>query len=152
MRRHCKPWLRRTAAASFAAVAAGCATGPAFVAPEPPRAGRAVVYIYRSSSMFGAGVKPQVWVAGRPVGTMLSGGYLRVEVASGPTEIVSPNCGPIGMPVAFEAGSVAYMQLELVNKTVDFGGRYYFDYGCRLVQRGETEALAVLRSLRRAGN
>jgi len=133
------------------AALAGCAaTGPAFVAPEPPAPGHAVVYVYRAGSIFGAGVKQEVWVGARPVGKMVNGGYMRVEVIPDNTFVSSPDCRPVGVHVLLEAGDSAYVQVELVSKTFELGGRYYLDYGCRLVQRSEAEAQAVLRGLHMA--
>jgi hypothetical protein len=149
MRRLAALQLRWMATALVIAALAGCATGPAFVAPEPPSAGRAVVYVYRESSVFGAGVKPQVWVGTRLVGPVLSGGFTRVELLPDETLILSPSCQPASITLTTAAGHSAYVQVELVNKTADFGGRYYFDYGCRFVQRSEAEALPALRGLRK---
>jgi hypothetical protein len=150
MRRHTTQRLRSAVVVCVAAAVTGCATGPEFVAPEPPSPGRAAVYIYRASSVFGAGVKPEVWVGARSVGAMLNGGYKREEVVPERLLVSSPACRPATTSVVVAPGALAYVQLELVNKTVEYSGRYYFDYGCRLVQRSEAEALAVLRGLRLA--
>jgi hypothetical protein len=149
----CMRWItalrpHSIAMAFVVAASAGCATGPAFVAPEPPGPGLALVYVYREGSVFGSGVNPQVWVGTRLVGPLPNGGFKRVEVVPAETLILSPSCQPASITLTPATGSSTYVQLELVNKTVDFGGRYYFDYGCRFVQRSEAEALPVLRGLR----
>ncbi len=161
---------RRLLLLALAAIA-GCASGPAFVAPEPPGAEfRAVIYVYRAQAIPGSGIRHEVWVdAAKTV--LLNGSWQRFEVFASPstlaatgrdgwpsatssrgTWVSSPDCGIQGAALRLTAGQVAYVQLELVNKTFELGGRYYFDYGCRFVQRSEAEALAVLPGLRRAGN
>lgn len=150
---------------------AGCASGPAFVAPEPPGSEfRAMIYVYRARAIPGAGVEHEVWVdAAKTV--LLNGSYQRFEVFALPptsaaagrdgwpgaepflgNRVASPDCGIQGVALRLTAGQVAYVQLELVSETFELGGRYYFDYGCRFVQRSEADALPVLRGLRRAGN
>lgn len=145
--------MMRPAALALAATALlGCASGPAFVAPEAPRAGAAAVYVYRTTGLLGAGVKHELRVGGLPVGVVVNGGYVRVEVPAGEVVVKAPACLASSTRVRVEPGAVAYVQLELINKTVEFGGRYYYDFGCRLVQRSADAALAVLPGLRRATN
>jgi hypothetical protein len=148
-------WRRWAAVASFTIVSAGCATGPAFVAPEPSTSGRAVVYVYRAQSILGAGVKPEIWIDARRVGVMVNGGYKRFEVTPGAiwaTSVSAPDCRPPSIKVVPAAGTVAYVQVELINRTFELGGRHYFDYGCRLAARSEAEALTVLPGLRLVTN
>lgn len=135
-----------------AALAAGCASGPAFVGPEAPAVGRAAIYVYRSGSLFGAGVQPRVSVGTHRMHAMRNAGYLRANVAPVNMVVYSPDCSPMSTTLTLTPGATAYVQLELVNKTVELGGRYYFDYGCRIVERSEAEALPVLRGLRRSGD
>jgi hypothetical protein len=142
--------LRSMAIAFVAAAMAGCATGPAFVAPEPPSAGRAVVYVYRANSLPGAGVKPELWIGASPIGAMLNGSYVRAEVLPISTLVSSPDCRPVGLNVALQPGATAFFQLELTNKSFELAGKHYFDYGCRIVQRSKTEALDQMRGLRLA--
>lgn len=147
--------LRWVSMACIVLASAGCATGPAFVAPEPSTSGRAVVYVYRAQSVFGVGVKPELWIDARPVGAMLSGGYMRFEVMPGAmwaTRVSSPDCRSTTATVIPPATSVAYVQVELTHRSFELGGRHYFDYGCRLVARSEAEALAVLPGLRLVTN
>ncbi len=163
-------WSIRCAASIAALIIAGCATGPVFLAPEPPAPGfRAVVYVYRAQSIPGAGIKHEVWVDAAKT-ELLNGSYHRFEVFAQPashavmrsagrqtwpsaesargTRVMSPNCGINGVALRLTAGQVAYVQLDLVNKSFELGGRHYFDYGCRLTQRDEAQALPVLRGLR----
>ncbi len=147
------PVDERTAARGSCALLAlvvisGCASGPPFVAPEPPAAGRAAVYVYREAKILGAGVVHDVWVGTRPVGKMVNGGYKRIEAAAGTVLVSAPKCEPASAAGRLGSGEVGYVQLALVNRTVEMGGRYYWDYGCRLTARSEAEALAVLPGLR----
>lgn len=135
-----------------AALVAGCATGPAFQTIEPPQAGHAAIYLYRTSSLFGTGIKHEVALNAATRGTMVNGGYMRFEVAPGEAMVRALGCEPPALAIAVASGEVGYVQLQLTNKTFELGGRYYFDYGCRLVQRNEADALAVLPSLRAVMN
>jgi hypothetical protein len=144
--------LLRAVSVTVAVASAGCASGPAFVALEPPNSGGAAVYVYRVNSVPGAAIKHELWVGSRPAGMMVNGGYKRFEVRPGANMVSAPDCRPVTTIVAPPPGGVAYVQLELINKTVEFGGRYYFDFGCRLVPRTEAEALAALPGLRLATN
>lgn len=150
MRGHSTHWLRSVVVICVAAAVTSCANGPAFVAPDAPSPGRAVVYVYRASSVLGAGVQPEVWVGARPIGAMVNGSYVRAEVVPTTTLVSSPDCRPVGLNVALQPDATAFFQLELTNKSFELGGRHYFDYGCRIVQRSQADALAQLRGLRLA--
>lgn len=138
--------------ATLAAVVAGCATGPAFVAPEAPNAGKVAVYVYRVSSIFGAGIKHQLLLDGRPLGTLVNGSYLRVEAPAGAQsgDLGSFGCSSPSQPLILRPGHAAYVQLTLISKTVAVGGRYLFDYGCEMLPRSEEEAVLAMKGLPRA--
>ena len=121
------PWQCWVSMAGVAIASAGCATGPAFVAPEPSLSGSAVVYLYRAQSIFGAGVKPEIWIDARQVGAMLNGGYKRFEVMPGATRVSAPDCRPTTATVTPAAADVAYVQIELTNRTFELGGRLRID-------------------------
>ncbi|MBE7416236.1 MAG: hypothetical protein HS128_00585 [Ideonella sp.] len=144
--------MRSSVPCAALALLAGCASGPVFVAPEASTDGSAALYLYRASSLLGAGTKQEIRVAARPLGTMLNGSWLRVELDASPrtTYAEAPDCWPPIIWVPLRHGLTTYVQVQLVNRTVEYGGRQYFDYGCRLVQRAADEALPVLRGLRRA--
>ena len=135
----------------MAVAGAGCASGPAFTTAEAPRAGQTVVYLYRASALSGAAIGHRVRLDGHPMGRLLNGSHLRLEVpAAGPfVEIEAEGCPPLRQPVP-GPGQILYVQLALVSKTVALGGKYYFDYGCQLVQRSASEALPVITGLARA--
>lgn len=135
-----------------AAALAGCATGPAFTEAEVPPAGRAVVYVYRASALPGAAIKHDLFVDGRPAGHLLNGSYVRVELpaTARPVRLHARGCMSPKEPLLLQQGDVAYVQLGLVNRTVEFGGKYYFDYGCQLQRRDEGDALPTIVGLRSA--
>lgn len=144
--------FRAVVAIGLALSAAACATGPAFVAPEPPAAGEAVVYLYRMAAIGGAAIKHPVTFNGVPSGVLLNGSYLRYTTYAGnqPISMRLERCAPLAQGLRLRDGEVAYVQARLISGSVELGGRYYFDYHCQLVRRGEAEALPVLTGLRRA--
>jgi hypothetical protein len=68
-------------------LATGCATGPKFAeldAKTPTlKANQGRVYFYRSSSMVGAAVQPDIRLNGAVVGTSKPGGYFYVDRPAG---------------------------------------------------------------------
>ena len=129
----------------------GCATGPAFVAPEAPLAERAAVYVYRQFAIGGAAISHAVTIDGAPAGVLRNGAYLRsVAVAELPISLRVDKCAPLPNGLRVRAGEIAYVEARLISGSVEFGGRYYFDYRCELVRRTEAEALPALTALRRA--
>ena len=143
---------RMSWAAATLALLVGCANGPSFVEPETPAAGEAVVYLYRVAALPGAGIKHGMLLNERPVGRLLNGSYLRVAVPATAqfSDLRAAGCARLKQPLALRPAEIAYVQLALVSKTVEFGGRYYFDYGCELHRRGESDALPVITGLPRA--
>ena len=135
-----------------AIVSTGCATGPAFTTAEAPHGGRAVVYLYRVSALSGAAISHGVRLDGHPMGRLLNGSHLRLELpaAGRLVELQAEGCPPLQQPLAPRPGQILYVQLALVSKTVELGGKYYFDYGCQLVQRSASEALPAITGLARA--
>jgi len=130
---------------------AGCATGPAFVAPEVPQAGEAAIYLYRQGAIGGAAITHAVTVNGNPAGKLLNGSYLRVAlpVPHNLVDLLLVGCPRLRQPLSLRAGQTAYVQAMLINKTFESGGRAYFDYGCQLAQQSEADALNSLAGLRR---
>ena len=69
------------------AILAGCASGPKFseisssIAPIPANAGR--IYFFRSSSMFGAAIQPDIRLDGQVVGASKPGGFFYVDRPAG---------------------------------------------------------------------
>jgi hypothetical protein len=74
-------------AMAFALVMAGCATGPKYseLASKTPqmKADEGRIYFYRSSSMMGAAIQPEVRLNGKVVGNSKPGGYFYVDRPAG---------------------------------------------------------------------
>lgn len=147
-----RSYFRALVAIGLALAAAACATGPAFVAAEPPAAGEAVVYLYRMAAIGGAAIKYPVTFNGAPSGVLLNGSYLRytTRASDQPISLRLEKCALLVQGLRLRDGEVAYVQARLITGTMEFGGRYYFDYRCELVRQTEAEALPVLIGLRRA--
>lgn len=135
------------------ALVAGCASGPAFMAPEQPAPGTATVYVFRASHLLGAGVKHAAALDGRPIGTLVNGSYLQASVAMASdafADLRLAGCERLAKPLLLRAGQTYYVQASLTNKTVYLGGKAYFDYGCVLAERSPAEATPMLQGLPRA--
>lgn len=139
-------------AMAMATALAGCASGPAFLAPQAPAPDEAVVYVYRASSILGAGISHALMLDGRPLGKLVNGSHLRVEVKTGErfASLASFECASPRQPLVLRPGKTAYVQLALIGKTIAVGGRHLFDYGCAMSLRSEDEALPILKGLPRA--
>ena len=62
----------------------GCsATGSKFVKPKAPTKNKGMLYVYRPSSLFGAGMYYDVRVDGKVIGTVRNGGYIAKELSLG---------------------------------------------------------------------
>lgn len=135
-----------------ATLLAGCASGPAFVAPQAPAPDSAVLYVYRTSSILGAGIKHALMLDGRPLGKLVNGSHMRIEVKTKEriASLASFECASPKQTLVLRPGKTAYVQLALINKTVTVGGRHLFDYGCEMLLRSEDDALPVLTGLPRA--
>ncbi len=81
---------RRIAAIALccaAALAAGCATGPKYAevakSIPAPQAGEGRIYFFRSSSMLGAAIQPDIRLNGVVVGSSKPGGFFYVDRPAG---------------------------------------------------------------------
>jgi hypothetical protein len=82
--------LRRAVVVLVATFLASCASNHGrFAGLVAPPDGKAVVYIYRIDRHFGARteVAPNIRINYESIGTLLRGGYLRVEVVPGPVQV-----------------------------------------------------------------
>jgi hypothetical protein len=144
-------WIR-IAALVVATALSACASGPKFVAPEPPPPGQAVLYIYRAGGFYGAVLKHRALVAGAPVGTLVNASYLRTTLSAAP--VAQPQlegCAPLRQPIAVQPGQTYYVQASITNKnTGTFGGSTTIYLGCVLEARTSEEALPVIAGLSRA--
>ena len=79
--------LRLFALVAFAAVLTGCASGPKYseTASTMPALGpgQGRIFFYRSSSMLGAAVQPEVRLNGQVVGKSVPGGYFFIDRPAG---------------------------------------------------------------------
>jgi len=135
-----------------ACLVSACATGPAFVAAQAPRAGHAVVVVYRQSHLLGSGIAHGVAIDRQPMGKLVNGSYLRLEVPVGEqfVDLLAQGCSRLKQPLLLRPGQTTFVQLALVNKTIAIGGRYYYDFGCELHPRSESEALPLIAGMPRA--
>jgi hypothetical protein len=142
----------RIAALVVATTLSACASGPKFVAPEPPPPGQAALYIYRAGGFYGAVLKHRALVAGAPVGTLVNASYLKTTLSAVP--VAQPQlegCAPLRQPIAVEPGQTYYVQASITNKnTGSFGGSTTIHFGCVLEARTAEEALPVIAGLSRA--
>lgn len=111
-------FLRLAAAAWVSLLLAACAaTGPKFAEVEqnlpPLRAGEGRIFVFRSSSIVGAGVRPEVRINGESVGTPEVGSFFFVDrpaghyTASASTEVEST------VDFQLAAGESAYVSLQI---------------------------------------
>src|SRR4051812_14927161 len=85
--------LRSLFALSLLALMTACASGPKFaeVSASIPvlKASEARVYVYRTNSMLGAAIQPNVLVNGKVAGESKPGGFFFVDVAPGTVEVTT---------------------------------------------------------------
>ncbi|MBC7955145.1 MAG: DUF2846 domain-containing protein, partial [Cytophagales bacterium] len=83
--------LRSVFALLMVALLSACATGPKMsevsASIKPVQANEARVYFYRSSSMMGAAIQPNILLNGKVVGESKPGGFFFVTTAPGPMEV-----------------------------------------------------------------
>jgi len=122
-----KPITRRLAVVACAALLTACASGPkhAEVQASIPalKATEGRLYIYRSSSMLGAAIQPNVVVNGKVAGESKPGGFFFVDLAPGTVEVSTSTEVEKKLTLTLEAGQTRY-----VRTTVGFGlmvGRVY---------------------------
>lgn len=82
-----RTFLKFTAAAFVLALVAGCASGPKHSAMESAigslKPGEGRIYFFRSSSMVGAALQPEIRLNGAPVGESKPGGFFYVDRPAG---------------------------------------------------------------------
>jgi hypothetical protein len=139
-----------SASAATLAIAAGCATGPAFKAPEPAPADRAQLYIYRPMVLAGGGTVHKVTVDGKADTLSLpNASWQRVVLAPGVHTVAIKDyfgampCAPQPLVVTLEAGSTAYVA-NVVKTTQGIGTLFI---GCTTERRASDSALKDLVGL-----
>ena len=117
---------RRLAVVACAALLAACASGPkhAEVQSSIPalKATEGRLYVYRSSSMLGAAIQPNV-VNGKVAGESKPGGFFFVDLPAGTVEVSTSTEVEKKLTLTLDAGQTRY-----VRTTIGFGlmvGRVY---------------------------
>jgi len=82
-----RTFLKFAGVASLAAILAACASGPKFqevIAGTPNlKAGEGRIYFFRSSSMLGAAIQPEIRLNGQVVGNSRPGGFFYLDRPAG---------------------------------------------------------------------
>jgi hypothetical protein len=101
-------------AGSVAFVAAGCATGPAYrdVASSIPTlaANHGRIYFFRSGSMFGAAIQPDVQLNGQVVGQSKPKGFFYVDEPAGQYTAATTSETEKTVSFSLEAGETKYVR------------------------------------------
>ena len=99
------------------ALLAGCATlGPQYTPDTEAPKDKAIVYVYRESSVFGGGLVYQVHAKGVPVSPLPSGGYFVYYATPGEVEFSAKTEARTSVTIDAKMGEVYY-----VKGTVSFG-------------------------------
>ncbi len=118
---------RRVAVVACAALLAACASGPkhAEVQSSIPalKATEGRLYLYRSGSLLGAAIQPNILVNGKVAGESKPGGFFFVDLPPGPVEVSASTEVEKKLTLTLDAGQTRY-----VRTSVGFGlmvGRVY---------------------------
>lgn len=118
---------RRLAIVACATLLAACASGPkhAEVQSSIPalKATEGRLYVYRSGSMMGAAIQPNVVVNGKVVGESKPGGFFFVDLPAGTVEVLTSTEVEKKLTLTLDAGQTRY-----VRTTVGFGLLVYRVY------------------------
>ncbi len=118
---------RRLAIVGCAALLAACASGPkhAEVQSSIPalKASEGRLYVYRSGSMMGAAIQPNVVINGKVAGESKPGGFFFVDLAPGTVEVLTSTEVEKKLTLTLDAGQTRY-----VRTTVGFGVLVYRVY------------------------
>jgi len=118
---------RRVAVVALAALLGACASGPKLAEMKSSipaiKSGEGRVYFYRSSSMMGAAIQPNVLVNGTVVGESKPGGFFFVDLPPGAVQVSTSSEVEKKLSLTLEAGQTRY-----VRTVIGFGllvGRVY---------------------------
>ena len=75
--------IKFTLVGLVAIILSGCASGPRFTAAPQPASGKALVYVYRKSSIVGAAGYDKIYVNDDYLADLHSGGYCTHEIPEG---------------------------------------------------------------------
>lgn len=132
------------------ALLAGCATGPAFVAPQPA-ALESVVVLYRPFALHGAAVTRRVQFGGLPAGELRNASYLNLiyRGKGAALGLAVSGCKP-SLELLMMPGRITYVRAETVPTMLMLGGKAYADHRCVLDTRDAAEAMVEASGLRRS--
>lgn len=108
---------RRIALAALAAAAtlvAGCASGPKFAevakSMTAPKPGEGRIYFFRSDSMLGAALQPEIRLNNTPVGSSKPGGFFYVDRPAGTYLAAASTETEKTLSFALAAGETKYVR------------------------------------------
>jgi len=109
--------LRRIILACLLATLAACASGPKYnevksaIPTVPAEQGR--IYVYRSSSMVGAAIQPDVMLNGEKIGQSKPGGFFFVDRPAGNFEITTSTEVEKKVTFVLEKGDAKYVKTSI---------------------------------------
>ena len=132
---------RRALLSAPVALLFGCATGGPPFRPKSPGPGMALLYIYRPSSMVGAGNHYIAAVNGKPTARLKSGSFFAMEVTPGTVTISRRAASALG---GWGPGSIVGALegfIETAKLEVKSGQRYFIHFPKGTLTENEAEAL-----------
>ena len=143
--------FRLVALLAIAAVMAGCATGPKFTETSSTmptvKAGEGRIFFYRSSSMLGAAVQPDVRLNGEVVGPSKPGGFFYVDRPAGSYSAAASTETEKTVTFQLDAGETKYIKM-----TPQFGvvvGRVVLSVESPQTARTELSSLSYVGTAKR---
>ncbi|WP_431823309.1 DUF2846 domain-containing protein [Burkholderia sp. F1] len=104
-------------AGSVALLASGCASGPQYkeMASSIPTlaADHGRIYFFRSGSVFGAGLQPQIKLNGQAVGQSKPGGFFYVDEPAGQYTVSTATETEKTVSFALDAGETKYVRTSV---------------------------------------
>ena len=92
----------------------GCAaSGPAFIKIETIPEQKGIVYLYRSKTIVGGAIVPQIWCNGRPVVELKRGGYYPYFADIGENIFTAKTEARTTVKVDVEPGKEYYIKLRI---------------------------------------
>jgi hypothetical protein len=132
---------RRTPLIALVALLVGCATGGPPFKPDSPSPGMGLLYLYRPSSMVGAGNHYVAAINGKPTARLKSGSYLPVEVTPGTITISRLATSALGWGLGSIVGALeGFVETSKVEARP--GQTYFIHFPRGTRTDNEAEALA----------
>ncbi len=108
---------RRLAIVGCAALLAACASGPkhAEIQSSIPalKASEGRLYVYRSGTMMGAGIQPNVVINGKVAGESKPGGFFFVDLPPGTVEVLTSTEVEKKLTLTLDAGQTRYVRTSV---------------------------------------